>query len=348
MNLGALNWVVLTGRGETTHRANHGADRTFCGKNIPQSAIWTNKPKRQCQDCIASDPRRIFFIEKMLDVLESFPGSKARPNQKVAGNFRKITNRDFDGCIPFLPESFYWHDEVDGDQALIPAYSEPRLHPRLDIRIITLDPTDKRPQLQRVKRVQPQQIRGRVTPFLPFPTEHIVLFADGVMEQRIFGRGGERWVCISADHDADKSIAHQMAMSRLLDMAYGLAEYMQSRWSVYFCKIGSPGIRFPTTPTGARAAFALRDLPEGADRRSALRHWVTEHWRVNSSDSQEDVLVREHLRGGAKFVWNGIHCRITPSDNDMQRVEDAIDDRLAARRDGTDKRRSLQGPNREA
>lgn len=79
----------------------------------------------------------------------------------------------------------------------------------------------------------------------------------------------------------------------------------------------------PVERQSAREVFRLRDIPDGAQRRAALIHFVTKHWRRKPSqkdDSDPDVLVREHLRGETKFNWNGLRCEIVPPAYDVERL----------------------------
>ena len=88
-------------------------------------------------------------------------------------------------------------------------------------------------------------------------------------------------------------------------------------WSVKLGFRGHPGISILTTNEGARAAFRLRDIPNGERRRKALSHFVKEHMRRTPA-SQDDVRVSEHVRGAESFSWNGLQCRITPPSVDRE------------------------------
>lgn len=99
--------------------------------------------------------------------------------------------------------------------------------------------------------------------------------------------------------------------------AGGLALRRRYHWSVLLGEGNSPRARFITDLTGAREAFRLRDLPEGKQRRAALRHWVMEHWRKRRTPSEGDrSWVRQHLRGATSFVWNGLRCEMQPPEKD--------------------------------
>jgi hypothetical protein len=102
--------------------------------------------------------------------------------------------------------------------------------------------------------------------------------------------------------------------------ALSIALTRRYEWTVSLGIEDSPTVAFVTDPAGARAAFRLRDVPEGRQRRAALRNWVAEHWRRKAAPSAVDrAFVREHLRGATRFRWNGLDCEITPSAFDLER-----------------------------
>jgi hypothetical protein len=100
----------------------------------------------------------------------------------------------------------------------------------------------------------------------------------------------------------------------------GMALSVQfTRRYYWHVKLGYPQARarlaLATNATEARKLFAARDLPEGKQRRAALRHWVAEHYR-----RAREVEVRSHFRGAERFNWDGMQCEITPSEYDRDRV----------------------------
>lgn len=108
-------------------------------------------------------------------------------------------------------------------------------------------------------------------------------------------------------------------------LACGLQFAEDWYWHVSLRWLDAPiGVRFVTTPAGARALFRLREVPEGAKRRAALRHWVSEHTRRHRRpDGSADLTwVREHLRGAIPFRWNDMEGLIQPSADDLRRLED--------------------------
>lgn len=92
-------------------------------------------------------------------------------------------------------------------------------------------------------------------------------------------------------------------------------------WSVLVGEDAEIRARFSTDPTGIREVFRLRDIPPGKSRRTALRHWVSSHWRQSRPPSAIDrAFVRQYLRGAVDFSWSGLQCTIEPSRDDIRRA----------------------------
>lgn len=108
--------------------------------------------------------------------------------------------------------------------------------------------------------------------------------------------------------------------TEIVPMGLGVALSLRYEWTVAFGFGEGPRIRFLTDPAGARAAFRLRDLPPGRERRAALRHWVQAHSRRKHDDAEARAWVRQHLRGATEFVWNGLRCTISPPPYDVERL----------------------------
>lgn len=105
-----------------------------------------------------------------------------------------------------------------------------------------------------------------------------------------------------------------------IKFAYRIAFARRYDWRVSLGHVDGPTISFVTDPVGAREVFRLRDMPNGKHRRAALKHWVTEHWRKRRDDPGESIKVRKHIRGAERFTWNGLACRIAPSQFDLERA----------------------------
>jgi hypothetical protein len=105
------------------------------------------------------------------------------------------------------------------------------------------------------------------------------------------------------------------------NVALGVALTRFYEWTVTVGRPGGLRLLFVTDPIGAREAFKLREVPDGKNRRDALRNWVSEHWRKKRQSEEESFKVRSHLRGTIRFKWNDLDCEITPSAYDLHRDE---------------------------
>jgi hypothetical protein len=104
-----------------------------------------------------------------------------------------------------------------------------------------------------------------------------------------------------------------------INMALSTALTFFYEWRVELGYEGYPTLGFVTDAIGAQEVFRLRDLPNGASRRAALRHWVLQHWRHRHDDPEAHVKVRQHLRGTEHFHWNGLTCAIHVSQYDREK-----------------------------
>lgn len=82
----------------------------------------------------------------------------------------------------------------------------------------------------------------------------------------------------------------------------------------------APRVSIPCSAIEARELFAARDLPPGAKRRAALRHWVGQHYRRTGPELDQRTNVREHLRGATEFVWESLECSLQTSAFDRERA----------------------------
>ena len=116
------------------------------------------------------------------------------------------------------------------------------------------------------------------------------------------------------DRVADKGeedIGTRVALGQSMALTY------RYEWGAQFSIGDSAKVIVPTTPEGIRELFNDRDKPEDADRRAALRHWVSQHRRRKTGASF--ASVREHMRGATKFQWRGFDVTIRPSAYDEER-----------------------------
>lgn len=125
---------------------------------------------------------------------------------------------------------------------------------------------------------------------------------------------GGRWVT------AQQNLRYPPNWEPRIHLAAGFALTLRYEWSVWIGYGTGPRVRFVTDPTGAREVFRLRDIPNGASRRAALRNWVNAHWRKKSSDDDARSWVHRHLRGAQEFTWNGLRCKVSPPEFDLEQL----------------------------
>ena len=141
-----------------------------------------------------------------------------------------------------------------------------------------------------------------------------------------FGRRNDgKWVCITSNV-RNRSEEKIPDLEERVACACGMQAERDFRWAVHL-SLDSCGLDFLTDATGASEIFKLRDVPAGAKRRTALTHWVEEHWRADRIDPSVDHKVRAYLRGASTFDWNGLHCIIKPSQMDIKLEEELIEER---------------------
>ena len=139
------------------------------------------------------------------------------------------------------------------------------------------------------------------------------------------GANSAEWFDLQQGCRLDKSVIQMMEMAAL-STAMGYQFGLDYHWHVRLKWTGADvGIVLPTTPSGAKALFKLRDVEPGNKRRSALRTWISEHSRRIRRDTTEESVttVREHLRGASSFRWQDMEGEVMPSSFDLRRVEAA-------------------------
>lgn len=117
-------------------------------------------------------------------------------------------------------------------------------------------------------------------------------------------------------------------------------------WHIGVSKNSGPKVYFVTDAVGVRELLKFRDVQEGKNRRDALLHWVSEHWRINRFDKDEEIRVRKHLRGMRQATCFGFHCDIEESDFDKREALEALLQRKSNMRCNRRKRRKTVHPDR--
>lgn len=249
----------------------------------------------------------------------------------------RVDARTFSGALPMLDEWTKRHDDV-------PVFLDAKpsdLAKPLNVSIVTptSDGTAKF-TLIRNRAVTAKDVRGQILT----PRRHLVkaqaawILESGradALTTLLGSNDGVKWTQVSniiRTEIPDEWYSESVAVS------YGMAFAEESFWAVTLGWIGQPSVKFWTDPVGAREVFRLRDLPDGRQRRAALKHWVSEHWRQNRTDHTEQKFVREHLRGAERFVWNDFVCELAPSLDDQRREHEAKNEREEMREAGADRR----------
>ena len=200
------------------------------------------------------------------------------------------------------------------------------------------------------RSVTPKEVRGRVN----ITSKNMLLFDTVALHPNgrvigipeVFAYINNKWV--SAERTGPVRSNDYVGMAMPPDVKHSslkasamlsLALRQRYEWSVSVREPSSASFRFSTDAQGVRAMVSERDKGVNG-RRSALRNWVVDHWRQSRSDTDSEIYVRKHLRGGEAFTWRGYECRWSPA---MFDVEANIE--LAAYRSsmGEAARRPLEG-----
>lgn len=100
-----------------------------------------------------------------------------------------------------------------------------------------------------------------------------------------------------------------------------------------------PSLTLLTDPTGVKEFWKLRDVPEGKKRRSALLHWVEDHWRKHRHDPDVEVYVRKHMRGQQVLRQGKMVAKIIPAVSDYMDAAKAARIRKEMRKRKLDRRK---------
>jgi len=156
---------------------------------------------------------------------------------------------------------------------------------------------------------------------------NFAMFSDGSIGCNLpYGRFPDGWRAIAllasgANLEWTESRTDQI--NNLIEETLAQSNFSRNHWHAALNRPGNrfPRIVIPTSPTGCLDLFRSRDLAPGERRRSALRHWVNEHYRERSTDPRKLAYVREHLRGNQLFKWNGLDCELMVSAADIDKNE---------------------------
>lgn len=285
-------------------------------------------------------------VDDVLTFLEASEEANARMPKAVTGdkaNSKRHAVRPqyFDGAVPLGMSS----DEAEETTTI---YSTDKMNTADSLPVWPLDVSwvhwqehggSKQMAFHRYRSVKPKEVRGIAQLFSTVMSEHAVsmvyengekLSAIGV-NALIGGKwvdargpvngwrdgGGFEKINLYDDEEREKSDFAPMIASWI-----GLRQRYD--WSVLLGYAGSSRVRLFTDPIGLRAVFKLRDLPAGRERRAALKHWVTSHWRRQRTDDDARSWVRKHIRGASEFTWEEMHCGIVPAAYDLEQIAKGV------------------------
>jgi hypothetical protein len=194
--------------------------------------------------------------------------------------------------------------------------------------------------VQRVASIAAKEVRGLVK---LVPAKIAVIASAYVPPEgpwrgdaEIIGWINRKWVCIenqllSAHVDGIRGDSKMVMIHRppadevhnSTAMAFSAMLTHRFEWHVAFGRnqLSGPRLVIPTNPQGCLELFKTRDRSNPETRRSALRHWVNEHYRTRSDDPAQLDYVCEHLRGNTRFAWAGLDCELLVSAYDMEKNE---------------------------
>jgi hypothetical protein len=188
--------------------------------------------------------------------------------------------------------------------------------------------------IQHVSNATLQEVRGRISTFTKYILKNRVLFLtekNEIMKETLYvgSNDGFKWqdIGMKKANGQTRDTYSSEYWTKKIGSFSGATFEQHYYWYVDICYKDNIELSFVTSPGGAKEIFRLRDIPNGKERRVALRNWVAEHFRKSKIDPEESIKVRQHLRGGVEFDWNGLHIRIRPSEEDI-----ILNERLACER----------------
>lgn len=231
----------------------------------------------------------------------------------------------FDGAELYADRYRKWFMD-DNKQFLTSA--TPDILPHIDVTVISdVDGADEM-VVTRFRSINRKDARGRV-----FQVFKRFLYEQSTGSIRYDGKftsgrnyftsdDGKHWLVIGDTKRMQRVQPAPPDVNSRLWIAAPIALTQHYEWKVTLGYQGCISIGIPTTPTGCREVFKLRDIPEGKARREALRNFVCEHTRRHPATDDEEarIVVREHLRGSSRFNWNGLRCTIHPAQADLIRL----------------------------
>jgi len=209
----------------------------------------------------------------------------------------------------------------------------------VDIAGIAYKPDKEGYFVSRTATTQPSDVRGKtiIVPPRMLTLTGGMLFDDGKnwwAETTICGLINGQWkdignrVIAQRRSGAGTNVSDQMIMRAPGDsdeinmtckVSLAMALTERYSWHVAFGSEPGPRLLLPTNPGGCLSLFRDREKNDAKNRRDALRHWVSNHYRDTSQSDADLIYVRDHLRGATNFRWRGLDCEIMVSQFDLEK-----------------------------
>lgn len=258
-------------------------------------------------------------LEAVIDLIDQARFTAAPPSR----GGRSLPARVFNRSVLLADETLHFDsgDEVWADSSVFGFWP-------FRARILTTDTAGEShlAMAHVVESVTVKDVRGHVTKPHPRMIRHrrarFLRSGDAVTTEDIFALAPDgRLRSIRNGYGDHVSVTPMRELE--VRLAAGWALRLEYTWQVDIGILGSEFmISVPTSPEGARNLLSLRDVPAGAPRRAALRHWVRNHRRVvrRGEVDERTVAVRHHLRGATPFEWEDLRGVVRPSPYDLRRA----------------------------
>lgn len=218
--------------------------------------------------------------------------------------------------IPFAESSIGKHSQDVEDRLFMQEYHPKLIKKRLDISLLveSADPMDNGLfGIRRIEKLNISALRGQ-----KIYSEYALTESSGLLKNsgEFIGHKAiynynpitKGWQQLALNGWMRDSKTDITTYNFLLSMALQEFAYTDHFWHVTLGYENGLRLKLRTDEEGSKEVFRLRDLPEGRARRTALKHWVSGHYRTRPKQTK----VKSFLRGAEEFVWNNLYYKIEP------------------------------------
>jgi hypothetical protein len=249
-----------------------------------------------------------------------------RINNYCTNDVIKKKLKKFNGYIPFMSKYNGLLDTLDNKEFTLKgtelkALKSFKIPLNITLAIKFTDDNDENfEEISFVKVTAPslKEVRGKINKIMPYIIK-LEMYApsDDMGFDVYFGSFNEtKWYIISDDFAPDEEI------KRTLDQVYAAVKIqyaLANNWSIYTKDENDVlGMKVMIGKNKVKEIFKLRDIEDGKQRRTALRHIVGKHTKI-VNDSEIDVL--SYFRGTTKFSCDGLQYELIPSLKDLRIIE---------------------------